>query len=95
VPDILAADAAPNVHDHVTAPPDMPPPEVQDNMRLLPGEGVIDLLGFFRALRQIGYAGGVAPETIGPRIPDTMPPEESARLALDMTTAVMRRAGVL
>ena len=25
--------------------------------------------------------GGVAPETIGPRIPDDMPPEESARLA--------------
>ncbi len=58
----------------------MPPEEVQDNMRLLPGEGVIDLIGFFKALRQIGYAGGVAPETIGPRIPDDMPPEQSARL---------------
>jgi hypothetical protein len=37
----------------------------------------------------------VAPETIGPRIPDTMPPEESARLALEMTAAVMKKAGAL
>ena len=72
----------------------MPPEDVQDNMRLLPGEGIIDLVGFFRALRKIGYAGGVAPETIGPRIPDDMPPEESARLALEMTAGVMKKAGV-
>ncbi len=72
----------------------MPPEEVEDNMRLLPGEGVIDLVGFFGALQKIGYQGGVAPETIGPRIPDGMPPEESAKLALEMTTGVMKKAGV-
>jgi sugar phosphate isomerase/epimerase len=71
----------------------MPPEDVQDNMRLLPGEGIIDLLGFFRALQKIGYQGGVAPETIGPRIPDGMAPEESARLALEMTHSVMKKAG--
>jgi sugar phosphate isomerase/epimerase len=63
--------------------------------RLLTGEGVIDLNGFCRALVRIGYDGGVAPETIGPRIPDDMPPEESARLALQMTSAVMKKAGAL
>lgn len=63
-------------------------------MRLLPGEGIIDLVGFFKALRQIGYRGGVASDTIGPRIPDTMPPEESARLALEITAGVMKKAGV-
>jgi sugar phosphate isomerase/epimerase len=93
--EIRATDKVRIVHVHVSDARQMPPEEVQDNMRLLPGEGVIDLVGFFQALRAIGYAGGVAPETIGPRIPDTMPPEESARLALEMTTAVMRRAGVL
>jgi sugar phosphate isomerase/epimerase len=61
-------------------------------MRWLPGEGVIDLVGFFRALDKIGYDGGVAPETIGPRIPDTMAPEESAALALAATAAVMKKA---
>jgi sugar phosphate isomerase/epimerase len=94
VGDIRAAQASRIVHVHVSDARAMPPEEVRDDMRLLPGEGVIDLVGFFGALKAIGYRGGVAPETIGPRIPDTMSPEESARIALAATTAVMRRAGV-
>jgi sugar phosphate isomerase/epimerase len=95
VADVAAAPASRIVHVHVSDARTMPPEEVQDNMRWLPGEGVIDLIGFFKALRQIGYAGGVAPETIGPRIPDDMPPEQSARLAWEMTAAVMKKAGVM
>ena len=94
VADIRAAQASRIVHVHVSDAREMPPEQVQDNMRLLPGEGVIDLVGFFQALKAIGYQGGVAPETIGPRIPDGMPPEESARLALETTAAVMKKAGV-
>jgi sugar phosphate isomerase/epimerase len=94
VADIKATPVSRIVHVHVSDARQMPPEEVLDNMRLLPGEGIIDLVGFFTALREVGYQGGVAPETIGPRIPDTMPPEESARLALEMTTAVMKKAGV-
>jgi sugar phosphate isomerase/epimerase len=92
VADIQAAPASRIVHVHVSDARAMPPEQVEDNMRWLPGEGIIDLTGFFKALQQIGYAGGVAPETIGPRIPDTMPPEESARLALEATQSVMRKA---
>jgi sugar phosphate isomerase/epimerase len=94
VADIRAADASRIVHVHVSDARAMPPEQVRDDMRLLPGEGVIDLVGFFGALKAIGYRGGVAPETIGPRIPDTMSAEESARIALAATTAVMRKAGV-
>lgn len=94
VDDVLATDASRIVHIHVSDAREMPAEEVRDNMRLLPGEGVIDLVGFFQALKKIGYAGGVSPETIGPRIPDDMPPEESARLALEATRAVMAKAGV-
>jgi sugar phosphate isomerase/epimerase len=72
----------------------MPPAEVQDNMRLLPGEGVIDLVGFFQALRKIGWTGGVACETIGPRL-DNIQPEEQARLGLASTTAIMKKSAVL
>jgi sugar phosphate isomerase/epimerase len=93
--EIRAAPAARIVHVHVSDARRMPAEQVQDDMRLLPGEGVIDLVGFFQALRSIGYQGGVAPETIGPRLPDTMPAEESARLGLESTRAVMQRAGVL
>lgn len=95
VADILATDRSRVIHVHISDAKPMPPEDVRDNMRWLAGEGVIDLLGFLRALRTIGYDGGVAPETIGPRIPDDMAPEESARLALDATTAVMRKAGVI
>lgn len=94
IADILAAGASRIVHVHVSDAREMAPEAVQDDMRLLPGEGIIDLSGFFRALEKVGYRGGVAPETIGPRIPDTMPPEESARLALAATRAVMKQAGV-
>jgi sugar phosphate isomerase/epimerase len=71
----------------------MPAADVRDDMRWLPGEGVIDLVGFFQALKAIGYRGGVSPEVIGPRIPSDMPPDESARIALEATLAVMKKAG--
>ncbi|CAN5522694.1 hypothetical protein BH09GEM1_BH09GEM1_25260 [soil metagenome] len=95
VGDIRSASPSRIVHVHVSDARAMAPEEVRDDMRLLPGEGVIDLVGFFRALEAIGYQGGVAPETIGPRLPDTMPPEESARLGLESTLAVMKKAGVV
>ncbi len=95
VQDILSTDKSRIVHVHVSDAKPMPPEDVRDDMRWLTGEGVIDLVGFFQALRKIGYEGGVAPETIGGRIPADMPPEESARLALEMTTATMKKAGVL
>jgi sugar phosphate isomerase/epimerase len=94
VADIRAADASRIVHVHVSDARAMPPEQVRDDMRLLAGEGVIDLVGFFGALKAIGYRGGVAPETIGPRIPADMKPEESARIALEATLAVMKKAGV-
>ncbi len=95
VDDIRSASVSRIVHVHVSDARAMPPEQVIDDMRLLPGEGVIDLVGFFQALSAIGYEGGVAPETIGPRIPDDMLPEESARLGLTSTLAVMRKAGVV
>jgi sugar phosphate isomerase/epimerase len=95
VAEIHATDKSRIVHVHISDAKPMAPEEVRDNMRWLAGEGIIDLVGFLQALKKIGYDGGVAPETIGPRIPDDMAPEESARLALEATTAVMRKAGVL
>jgi sugar phosphate isomerase/epimerase len=63
-------------------------------LRHMPGEGVIDLVGFFQALQATGRRGGIAPEVIGPRIADGMPPEESARLGLEAARAVLKKAGV-
>jgi sugar phosphate isomerase/epimerase len=91
--DIINTDASRIVHIHVSDARPMPPDEVRDNMRLMPGEGSIDLVGFFQALGKIGYADGVSPEPLG-RVPADMSAEAAARLGLETTLSVMRKAGV-
>ena len=93
VADILATDRSRIVHIHVSDAKPQPPEEVRDNQRHMPGEGVIDLVGFFQALKKIGYQDAVSPEPLG-RVPEGMTPEDGARLGLDTTLAVMKRAGV-
>ena len=80
--DIVAAGKERIVHVHLSDCARMPPEDVRDDHRLLAGEGVIDLEGFFATLRKIGYVGGVSPEPIG-RFPEGTPPEEGARLGLE------------
>ena len=86
--DIVSAGKARIVAVHLSDAAKMPPEEVRDNRRLLPGEGVIDFASFFKALRQIGYEDSVSPEPIG-RIPADATPEEGARLGLKSTLSVM------
>jgi sugar phosphate isomerase/epimerase len=92
--DILAAGKSRIVHIHVSDAKAQPPEEVRDNQRLMPGEGVIDLVGFFQALKKIDYTDAVSPEPLG-RVPADMTPEEGARLGLSTTRAVMAKAGVI
>jgi sugar phosphate isomerase/epimerase len=80
--DIVAAGKARIFHVHLSDCPKMPPEDVRDDHRVLPGEGMIDLAGFFQTLRQIGYEGGVSPEPLG-RIPKDMTAEEGAKLGLE------------
>jgi len=93
IADILAAETARIVHIHVSDAKASPPADVRDNQRVMPGEGIIDLAGFFQALKKIGYADGVSPEPLG-RIPADMSAEDAARLGLRTTLEVMRKAGV-
>jgi sugar phosphate isomerase/epimerase len=92
--DILAAGKDRIVHVHVSDARQEPPEEVRDNQRVLPGEGVIDLVTFFRALRSIGYTDAVSPEPIG-RVPQDMSAEEGARIGLASTLAAMKKARVI
>lgn len=80
--DIVAAGRSRIVHVHLSDAAKTPPEEVRDNHRLLAGEGVIDLTGFFDTLRQIGYDGGVSPEPIG-RVPEGTASEEGARMGFE------------
>lgn len=82
------------VHVQAADAPKLPPEEIRDNERLMPGEGIIDFKAFFGALKKIGYTDAVSPEVFGRGLKD-MPPEEGAKLGLKTTTEVMRKAGVL
>jgi sugar phosphate isomerase/epimerase len=91
--DIVKAGKSRIVVVHVSDTVKKRPEDVRDNERLMPGEGVIDLTGFFQALKQIGYSDSVSPEPLG-RIPKSMSAEDGAKLGLDTTLAVMKKAGV-
>ena len=93
VNDILDAGSARIVHVHISDAKAAPPEDVRDNQRLMPGEGIIDLVGFLQALDKAGYGDGVSPEPLG-RVPNEMPVDEAATLARDTTEAVMKKAGV-
>ncbi|HWF48213.1 MAG TPA: sugar phosphate isomerase/epimerase family protein [Bryobacteraceae bacterium] len=94
IDDILNAGKSRIVTVHVSDAKKEAPEDVRDNQRLLPGEGVINLIGFFQALQKIGYVDAVSPEPLG-RIPPGTSPEEGARMGLDSTHAVMEKAGVI
>src|SRR5579863_8329376 len=73
--DIVAAGKNRIVVIHFDDSARLPPEQVRDNERLLPGEGVIDLTGFLRALRQIGYEDSLSIEVFGRGLKQ-MPPEQ-------------------
>ncbi len=90
--DILAAGRERIVHVHFNDSPALPPEQIRDDHRLLPGEGVIDLVGFLRALQKIGYTDALSVEVFN-RLND-LPPDEAAKKALDASLGVFRKAGV-
>ncbi|MDQ6664079.1 MAG: sugar phosphate isomerase/epimerase [Acidobacteriota bacterium] len=91
--DIIAAGKDRIVHVQVNDSAGLPPEKVRDNERLMPGEGVIDLDGFFHALRKIGYEDAVSVEVFGRGLKD-MAPEQGAKLGLETAEAALRKAGL-
>ena len=95
VDDIIDAGKEGIVHVQVAdAPAGVPPEKIVDSERLMPGEGAIDWVSFYGALRQIGYEDGISPEVFGRGL-KAMRPEDGARLGLSYTEDTMRQAGVL
>jgi len=91
--DIVQAGKERIVHVHFNDAPKLPPEQIRDNERLMPGEGVIDLNSFLMALHEIGYQDALSVEVFGRGLKN-MTPEAAAKLALDTSRAVMRKAGV-
>jgi sugar phosphate isomerase/epimerase len=90
--DIIAAGRDRIVHVHFNDSPNLPPEQIHDNQRLLPGEGVINLTGFLQALQSIHYNDALSVEVFG-RTKD-MTPEAAAKTGLDSSLAVFRKARV-
>jgi len=90
--DIVAAGRDRIVHVHFNDSPNLPPEQIHDNQRLLPGEGVINLTGFLQALHRIQYDDALSVEVFG-RTKD-MSPEAAAKAGLESALAVFRKAGV-
>ena len=90
--DIIAAGRDRIVEVHFNDAPNLPPDQIRDDQRLLPGEGVINLTGFLQALQSIGYTDALSVEVFG-RLNDKTP-EEAARLGLESSLAVFRKAGI-
>ncbi len=91
--DIIKAGKDGIVHVHFNDAPNLPPDQIRDDERLMPGEGVINLVGFLRALRQIGYQDALSVEVFG-KFLEKMTPEDAARRALEASRGVMQKAGV-
>ena len=91
--DILAAGKSRIVVVHFDDSPKLPPEQVRDNERLLPGEGVIDLNGFLHALRTIGYEDSLSVEVFGRGLKEKSP-EESALLCLSYGRSALKKAGI-
>lgn len=67
------------VHCHFNDAPDKPLDEQVDSQREVPGRGIIPLVDFLRALRDIGYQDFLAVEIFNEQL-KAMPPLEAARL---------------
>lgn len=93
VKDILDAGKSQVVVVHIEDAKQQPPEEVLDSQRLMPGEGVINLDGFLKALKQIGFEGYVSPEPLS-RFPVGTSADEVAKKMLEATIAVMKKAGI-
>jgi len=63
-------------------------------VRCLPGEtGVINLVGFLKALRDIGYNGPVTPEPFSEKV-NRMGPEEAVKVTGEALKRVWELAGL-
>ncbi len=94
VADILDAGRERIVVVHFDDSPKLPPDQIRDNERLLPGKGFIDLTAFLQALEKIGYADSLSVEVFSKEL-KSMPPDESARLCLEAGRAVFKKAGIV
>jgi sugar phosphate isomerase/epimerase len=91
VAEIAAMPADTPLFVHINDAPAGDVTTLTDAMRVLPGEGVIDLDGFLGTIAARGYDGPVSIELFSEKL-RAMEPADAARLAYDATVAAITRA---
>jgi sugar phosphate isomerase/epimerase len=83
------------VYVHVNdAPTGIPIDQLKDNIRFLPGEtNIINLVGFLRALKDMGYDGPVTPEPFKEEL-KTMTAEQATSVTFEKLSEVWKAAGL-
>ena len=81
-------------HVHFQDVPDIPRETLDNNTRVIPGDGIAPIVPILRKLREKGYNGPLSVELFAPQFRDGNP-YEIAREIRQKCEAVMRRAGVL
>jgi len=83
------------IYVHINdAPAGIPIDEQIDNVRRLPGEtGVIDLVGFLKALREAEYEGPVTPEPFSKKLRE-MPVSKAVQMVGESLDRVWKAAGL-
>ncbi len=78
---------------HVNDAKDVPREQLIDQDRVLPGEGVIPLADWLRAIAATGFDGFIGMEVLGPRLAD-LDAETCARLGKEALDRLFAAAGV-
>lgn len=81
-------------HVHFQDVPDMPRELLDNNTRVIPGDGVAPVVAILQKLRDKGYRGPLSVELFAPQFRDG-DPYEVAREIRQKCEPLMRRAGVL
>ncbi len=77
---------------HVNDARALPRDQLLDQDRLVPGEGVIPLIDWLRAISETGFEGFLAMEVLGPRLAG-LAPQECARLGMDALSRLLAAGG--
>jgi sugar phosphate isomerase/epimerase len=78
---------------HVNDAKALPPDQLIDQDRVLPGEGTIPLADWLRAIANTGFSGPIAMEVLGPRLAGASP-EDCARMGQEAVAGVFTAAGL-
>ena len=78
---------------HVNDAKDLPRESLLDGDRLVPGEGVIPLTDWLKAIASTGFDGFIAMEVLGPRLAD-VDAESCAKLGMEAQQRLFAAAGL-